>query len=234
MIAPIRAFLYQPSFPDFTIQVKGIGTRKPDFHFHPSQHPSWVDRALYIWMTDPDLLLTELYDPMAVLSMTAGSIWHEIIEHICLELGLVDAVEVRVSDPEHKTRGSMDGVRGDEVWEFKTAKDQMIAKIKTVDDYLRLYPTYHLQANEYMRMSGLFKERVLLMALTFPYDMREFVIEYDLALAHETVTKYERVLQAVDDGRIPMCSGCLGICPARAVCQAMPNDDQMIVMRNER
>lgn len=222
LIAPIRAYLYNPDFQAFTVEVKGIGNRAPDYHFHPSEHPSWNDRSLYIWMTEPDLLLKEPQEPTAVLAMTAGSIWHSIIGRVLVDLGLVDQLEVFVEDKVRRTRGSMDWVAGSEVGELKTMKDQILGRINSVEDYLQRYPGYHLQANEYMRMSGLRSERVLLMALTFPYEMREFVIPYDMALGFAQEQKYERVLQAVADGRMPMCNGCVGKdrakCPARGVC----------------
>jgi hypothetical protein len=222
LIAPLRAYLYNPDFRGFNIEVRGIGRRQPDFHFHPSSHPSWNDRSLYIWMTQPELLVEEMLEPTSVLSMTAGSLWHAIIQKILVDIGLLDAVEVPVEDALRKTRGNMDGVRGNEIFELKTMKDLRLMKIKSVADYLEMFPTYHLQANEYMRMSGIPKERVLLMALTFPYEMREFVIEYDPFLAYKQEQKYERVLQAVADGQMPMCSGCAKAaeCPARAVCAA--------------
>ena len=95
--------------------------------------------------------------------------------------------------------------------------------MENVDRYIELNPSYHLQANEYMRMSGIHRERVLVMSLTFPYEMKEFVIEYDHRLGQQTAEKYERVLQAVADGRMPRCDGCSvkqrKSCPARFVCE---------------
>lgn len=224
LIAPIKSYLYRPDFPEFTVQVGGLGGRAPDFFFHPSEHPGWNERSLYLWMRDPTLIAPEPMDPTAILSMTAGSIWHSIIGHIVMEIGLVTGVEVPVLDLARRTRGKMDGVMvgGDEIFELKTAKDSRLRMFTDADEYLRLNPSYHLQANEYMRMSGIHRERVLVMSLTFPYEMKEFVIEYDHRLGQQTAEKYERVLQAVADGRPPMCDGCgkKGSCPARFVCQA--------------
>lgn len=121
LIAPIKSYLYRPDFPEFEVKVGGLGTREPDFYFHPSEHPAWGERSLYLWMTNPGLLAPEPMDPTAVLSMTAGSIWHSIIGHIVTDLGLVSALEVPVLDEERRTRGKMDGVmtKGDEIFELK-------------------------------------------------------------------------------------------------------------------
>jgi hypothetical protein len=222
LIAPLRAYLMSPDFPSFTVKVEGLGNRVPDFHFHPSEHPAWNPRSLYLWMTQPELLTGEPDNPTAVLSMTAGSIWHSIIGFVLHDaLKIVDALEVPVSDPVRRTRGKMDGVIGDEVYELKSMKESRLRMITDVAEYIRLNPTYHLQANEYMRMSGMHTERVLLMSLTFPYEMREFVIDYDHVLGQQTVEKYEAVLQAVADGRMPMCEGCFkgNTCPSRGVCR---------------
>lgn len=121
MIAPIKSYLYDPNFPEFEVKVGGLGARTPDYHFHPSEHPGWNERSLYLWMTRPDLIAAEPMDPTGVLSMTAGSIWHSIIGHIVTELGLVTALEVPVEDPARRTRGKMDGVMvgGNEIFELK-------------------------------------------------------------------------------------------------------------------
>lgn len=121
MIAPIKSYLYDPNFPEFEVKVGGLGARTPDYHFHPSEHPGWNERSLYLWMTRPDLIAAEPMDPTGVLSMTAGSIWHSIIGHIVTELGLVTALEVPVEDPVRRTRGKMDGVMvgGNEIFELK-------------------------------------------------------------------------------------------------------------------
>lgn len=222
LIAPLRAYLYDPAFKGFDIAVRGIGKRAPDDWFHPSTHPGWSPRALYLYLTNPEVLVTEPMNPMAVLSMTAGSIWHSIIGRIlCDELGIVTELEVPVRCDTTRARGHMDGIVGEAIWEFKTAKDVAIAKIGSVEDYIARYPGYYLQAQEYMRMSGFRQERVLMMALTYPYDMREFVIDFDAAVSAQIRDKYLSVRQAAADQRMPPCDGCTpGVeCPARMVCE---------------
>jgi len=122
LITPIKAYLMNPAFPGFEVKVDQLGRREPDFWFHPSEHPGWSERALYLWMTQPDLLVAEPMEPTAVLSMTAGSIWHSIIGYILHdELGLVSQLEVPVENASLRTRGKMDGliVGGEEIYELK-------------------------------------------------------------------------------------------------------------------
>jgi len=219
LVPAIRAALADPRM-NFKLEISGMGSRAPDFWFHPSQHPNHNERSLYLWMTDPSLLDSEMRDPMSTLSLVAGTIWHTILQDIMMELKLIEDVEVAYEHPETRSRGKIDGLRGDEIIEIKTMKDIRIAAIKSAQDYIEMYPTYAAQAYEYMRLSGLRKERVLLMALTYPFVMKEFVIEFDQAASDKVQAKYESVLQAVADRRMPMCDGCRPntFCPSRSVC----------------
>lgn len=227
ILAPAaKAYLTDPNFKGFTIKVDGIERRPWDGLFHPSEHPLLPERVLYLYLVQPLLLIPEPVDPMSVLSMTAGSIWHSIMGHVLRdELKLVQQLEVKVSCDATGAVGSLDGVivapEGYyEIYELKTMKDLRLAKVNSVEDYIRMYPGYYLQAIEYMRMSGYRRERVLLMALTYPFEMREFVIEFDQAISNEVRDKYLRVRQAVADKKMPPCDGCKGNdCPARAVCK---------------
>lgn len=223
VLAPaIRAFVMNPKFGGLDIKVRGMGQRRHDGYFHPSTHPLWSERSLWLYLTDADRLDIQEFDAMSVFSMTAGTIWHEVIQHILHDqLGILDSKETPVHDAETMSRGHMDGVMGDEIFELKTMKDFSLSKIESVDDYIAKYPTYYAQAIEYMRLSGLRKERVLLLSPTYPFAMKEFVIEYDAQMAEEIRQKYLRVRQAFADGKIP--DSCCGqtSCPARSMCLAL-------------
>lgn len=229
ILAPaIRSYLMDPKFTGFDVSVRGLNTRKPDKFFHPSTHPSWSRRALYVYLSAPELIDSSPANPMSVFSMTAGTIWHEIIGKIlCDEVGLLSEVEVPVQCSETGSRGSMDGIVSgrEEIFELKTAKDLVVNRIKSSDDYIEKYPSYYLQAQEYMRMSGFRTERVLLMANTFPFEMREFVLDYDEEVAQSIRTKYLDVRSAVDRGDMPECGGCdetpFGGCPLASVCPTL-------------
>ncbi len=223
LVPPLRAYLSNPDFKGMTLVVPPIKKRIPDRWFHPSTHPQWADRALWLNLVVPEMLLEEPRDHGDMLALTVGSIWHTILEDALEELGLLDGgKEIAFEDPPSMSRGKVDGVHGGEIIEIKTMKAERMRKLTSADDYLAANPTYHLQALEYMRISGLRRERVLLMSLTYPYEMREFVVEYDLGLAQQTADRFRRVVQDAADGRVPMCSGCKGFCPAKGICSS-PN-----------
>lgn len=228
IIPPLRSYLSNPEFQGFDIKIRGIGGRSPDYWFHPSTHPSWEVRSLWLWMVAPSLLDSEPLDPSAILAMTAGSIWHAIISRAMLDLDLLLASEVKYQDLILKSRGSADGLlkSGDELFEYKTMKDQRLRKIEDVEHFIDMYPVYYLQAQEYMRLSGIMKMRFLLMALTFPFEMREFVVPYDHITADSTAAKYREVNLLIANGDVPMCSACpkKSFCPARPVCQSASTD----------
>lgn len=234
IIPPLRAYLANPEFRGFKIEVHGIGSRPYDGKFHPSEHPGWPVRALWLYLTAPSLLIKEPIDPSGILAMTAGSIWHAIVERSLLDLGLLVTNELKFEDPSTLSIGRADGLvaprRGEEhpteIFELKTMKDVKLRKMTSVEEFIRLNYGYFLQCQEYMRMSGYRKMRFLLMALTFPFEMREFVVEYDMEVATRTADKYRQAIQAAADGDVPMCDGCKTSegCPARGVCQAASND----------
>lgn len=227
LVPPLRAYLSNPDFKGFTIVVPPFEKRAPDGWFHPSTHPLWPERALWLYLVVPEMLTEEPMEHSNVLALTAGTIWHSIIEHAMMKLKLVDAVEVRFEDAGSLSKGSADGVRQEELIEIKTMKLELMRKINSPQDYIDAHPTYYAQALEYMRMSGYRSERVLLMSLTFPYEMREFVIDFNLADSQAIANKYRGVIQDAADGRVPMCDGCQGFCPAKALCKS-PNAQQIL------
>jgi len=223
LVPPLMAYLRAPDFPDFDVKVRNLGNRAPDGYFHPSEHPGYPARVLYLYLTAPEYLHYEPWDPMVNISATAGSIWHAIIQHILFtELKLIKGVEQRLVDEECGARGSMDGFLDDEAFEFKTMSPRMMGKIKTAEDFIARYPKYYLQAQEYMRMSGYQRIRVLCMVVSFPFEMIEFTIDYDPVAAMGTKTKYLQVRQAVADQRMPECGGssCSKDCPAKIFCSS--------------
>lgn len=224
LVPPIRAYMASPDFRGFDLKIRGLGSLAPDGKFHPSSHPLAPEMVLYLWVVAPDLLLREPLDPSALLSMTVGSIWHGIMARILTDLGLLVQDEVRLTDPEANTDGKTDGLlHTGELYELKTMSERVIRYIKTPDDFIDRYPGYMAQAQEYLRMADREAMRVLIMSLTFPYEMREFVIHRDRNIGNATRAKYLRVLQAVADQRPPMCDGCWtkkgSDCPARSYCE---------------
>lgn len=141
--------------------------------------------------------------------------------------------EPGVQDVEAGERGHMDGLLdlsrlplpGPEyespVFEFKTTNSAKLRKLADLDldGFRATWPEYHAQQMPYQRMSWRRMTVVLVMALGYPWDMREFHVPYDRGLAVGVRDKYLRVRQAVADQRPPRdCCGSPRSCPAGLVC----------------
>lgn len=237
VIPILRAYLWNPEFKSFDVKVQGFSRRPPDGWFHPSVHPSWPERMLYYYLTEPEKLIEEPLDPASVMAITQGNFWHEVIE-LCLEdAGYLSAREVYVEDQHTGSRGKYDGlgvIEGidEEVFEFKTMMTAKIAKIErgapddpaVIESFRKLQPDYYLQAQDYMRLSGYRQWRGLILGLEYPFGMREIAFGFDAPVAYAIRDKYLRVRQAVADQRPPMpcCSPKSALaksCPARGVCE---------------
>ena len=100
LVPPLRAYLCNPNFGGMTITVPSIGSRPYDGRFHPSEHPLWAPRALMLYLVAPELLTPRMFQASDILAMTAGSVWHAIIEHCFMELSSGHACEVHWEHPE--------------------------------------------------------------------------------------------------------------------------------------
>lgn len=234
LIPPLRAYLSDPEFRGFDVKVRGIGGRPYDGRFHPSEHPSWSVKALWLYLVAPSLLIREPLNPSAVLAMTAGSVWHGVIERSLLDIGLLVTNEVAFHDDETLGIGKADGLvkahsgqtDPEELFEFKTMRDMILRKMNSVADFIDGHYGYYLQAHEYMRMSGYRKMRFLIMAPTMPFEMKEFVIQYDVGVAEHTAGKYRAAIQMAADKTVPICDGCKKgtFCPSRGVCESATSE----------
>lgn len=246
LVVPLlRTALYDPSFKSFTIKVEGFEARPPNGWFWPSTHPLWPERLLYEYVTAPERLVLEPMDPTGTLAVTAGSFFHTFVQTVLVREGTLEKMpevcgcgmkhperaEVFLVDEEAGTRGHSDGVvhTGDG-FEFKTmnpSKMYGIPKGPPMDPEVLTWfrekcPDYYAQAQEYLRMSGRRRMVVVILALVYPFEMREIHVAYDPAYATATREKYLRVRQAVADQRPPRC-GCdmrTKDCPSRLVCWA--------------
>lgn len=236
----LHNYLHDANFPDFSVHFeKGDGRRSPDGWFHPSKHPLLPERWLYYYLTQPDLLIAEPMPYMNTLSVTMGKALHGFFE-MCLkdakyllprepgdcDCGDPQCTEWGFVDEEVGERGHTDGMSTDgEIFEFKTITE-MARKIKALEDldevgFKATWPDYWAQQQSYQRMSGRRTTRVLFFTLGFPWEMREFVINFDPSFSHQVATKYLKVRQAVADGRPPSpCCGGLKTCATRRLCIA--------------
>jgi hypothetical protein len=246
LVPIIQAFLWNPRFPSFNIEIPEFTPRPPDGWFHPSTHPLLGERQLYYYLTEPNRLLNEVFDPSSTMAVTQGHFWHEVIQMVGTETGFlktnpkpipgINPAEWFWSDEDTRSRGRCDGLTNEEItgeeeiFEFKTMMGARARKIpagrpddKEVQAAFRvLDPGYYAQAQEYMRMSGRRRWRAIILSLEYPFPMREIVLDYDPLLAREIQVKYRNVLQAAADQRppTPCCGGgkVANACFARSVC----------------
>lgn len=239
LVPVLHSLLYSPKFPKFSVKAHPPEQRAPDGWFHPSTHPLLPARQLYYYLTEPERLMVEPLDPIGTIAIVQGNFWHRFVEICLTKLKVVHGVEVPVQDDELGTRGHMDGVLdssklaidADEVFEFKTMNDFRLGGMPegtptdpAVLEWLKnLYPHYWAQANEYMRMSGLKRTRMLFWSLSYPFPCRELVVPYDEFFAFEIAKKYAEVRKAVINGGLPLQCCNVGSkeaksCFARAVC----------------
>lgn len=230
LIPVIRSLLYAPDFNSFEVPVAGFEDRPFDAWFHPSTHPLWTENMLYLYLTDHEILQKEPFDPLGTMAVTQGNFWHSFFQNLLFHHGFVrnstpegksihDKVELYVEDRETNTRGSMDGVLNsdnlpidfDEGLELKTMVSSKLSKCPrtSASDPLLLAwfrekcSVYYAQAQEYLRMSGLSVQRVIIITLEYPFEMVEIAVPFDRGYSQSIVEKYRRVIQAVADGVMP-------------------------------
>lgn len=241
MVPIIRSALYDPNFRAFDVHIEGFSPRPPDGWFHPSTHPMVHERQLFYYLAEPDKQIPEVFDPNSTMAVTQGHFWHEFIQHVLLGVGALqrnpnpspgrNAAEWFWKHERTRSRGHSDGLtQEEEIFEWKTMNSSRLRRIvegppdslAVLDSFRKIAPEYFAQGQEYMRISGRRRWRAVLMAIEYPFPMREIVMDYDPLFAGSIGLKYERVLQAVEDGRepLPCCSGgaAAKVCPARAVC----------------
>jgi hypothetical protein len=112
ILPALRAYMFDPKFPSFEVQMAGSTQRKPDGWFHPSTHPLWTERQLYFYMAHPDELVNEPLDPLGTMATTAGNFWHKFLTVCGTEAGIFLDHDIPVSDPETRSRGEMDCSKG--------------------------------------------------------------------------------------------------------------------------
>lgn len=238
----LRTALWDPNFKSFTIKVDGFSKRKPDGWFHPSTHPLWTEPMLYLYMSNPESLIREPFDPASTMAVTAGSFFHDFVQTVLLQEKVLERhpncpcglrkhsdAEVLLVDEEVRSRGHSDGVTFDgDGFEFKTMNTMKMGRIPKgrPDDpevlawFVDRCPDYYAQAQEYLRMSKRLRMVVVILSLTYPFEMREIHVPFDPGFAFAVRDKFARVIQAVADQRRPRCECGLRntTCPARGVC----------------
>lgn len=241
----LRNALWSPDFKSFNIKVEGFEERPPDGWFHPSTHPLWTEPMLYHYMVNYDRLAREPFDPQSTIAVTVGSFMHTFVQTVLVEAGVLqqqpevcgcghkhpERAEVYLVDEVVRSRGHSDGVVASDSsgFEFKSMNPSKMGRIprgaapgskEILEWFKKSCAPYYAQAQEYLRMSGRERMVVVIMALTYPFEMREIHVKYNPADALAVRDKFLRVLQAVADQQPPHCE-CgpqKTTCPAWSLC----------------
>lgn len=225
VIVPIiRAALSNPTFTGFEVPVEGWIPRPYDGWFHPSTHATWTDRQLTYYLTHGAKVPAEQPDLLFVLSVTQGKFWHEFIQRILLQKGIMVRKEVPLRDEIHNRTGHTDGeLESGRLFEFKTASERVIRKMTSVEDLKEYKPGYYAQTQDYLDMAGAEEMHYFIMQLSAPFAMEEFIVPADPEFQAAQRAKYRRAIEAAQSGTLPNACCAIGSaeskgCPVRNFC----------------
>ncbi len=232
VLSPIlNNYLHMGKYPhEFSVTFRNHSKqRRPDGYFHPSTHPQWSERQLFLYLTQPDKTLPKPLEYAGALSVTMGTAVHDFIEMCLLDAGVLmepkgtcvccgrehgkkkgQCAEWGAMDEATKTRGHMDGLLDVKGWgnggfEFKTSNMMKLSNIEDndVERFKEKWPDYWFQVQDYMRITGLTRFVVLFLGMGYPWTTKEFVIERDEVYCFEQGQKYRRVLAHAEQGVMP-------------------------------
>jgi hypothetical protein len=240
MVIPVlRAALSNPRFKGFDVRVRGWEPRPFDGWFHPSTHSNWTARQLTLYLRHGAVMELERPSLLFVAAVTQGSFWHNFNQRVLLQEGVLrrnpgttmkDSIEkqceIPLLDPEHNRRGHADGsmfADEDELFEFKTMTDRIIAQFTDENVLREKKPEYYSQTQDYLDISGKSKMRYFIMSLASPFPMQEFIVHADQDYQAAQRAKYREAIAAAQEDRLP--EACCAIrsakaksCPLRDFC----------------
>lgn len=195
--------------------------RRPDGFFHPSSAPVMGERLLYLFLTDPDAWEREPIDYVSRVSMFMGTALGDFLrmaledmkitippKGTCVACGLRQPSQCRehgVIDTDLGSRGHVDGLMPDEVFELKSTASLNLSNAPDMDEiyFMDTWPKYWRQVMEYLRMTRYRRARVLFYGIGNPWLLREYVVHARDDVMRETEEKYRRVRLAVERREMP-------------------------------
>jgi len=190
-------FMAGDGLPDqFSVHFRNEGQRKPDGWFHPSEHPSWGARKLWLYRRYYEQMVARTFDMQGQMNVTVGNAIHGLLQSILDDMGILVGEEVALSDEDTHARGSADGILDIDnfryLLEIKTSSKNNLWSCVDLDiAYFRdTWPGYYLQVQEYLRLSGLRKAIVLFFGLGHPWPMVEYHVEANDALHRDLREKF--------------------------------------------
>lgn len=231
LVPLIRAALLDPKFKGFNVLAEEWRPRPYDGRFHPSSHATWTERMLALYLMNPDAVdVEEKPSLIFVLAVTQGKFWHEFYQRLLKNLGVLEAKEVPIDNPETNVLGHADGRLGGkdsrlkgELLELKTMNDWKHGKITNEDELRELEPGYYGQSQDYLRETGCDRMRYLIISNSSPYDMTEFVVHANPAYQEAQRRRYTNAMAMAEAGDIGDACCALGskqakTCPVRSAC----------------
>lgn len=204
LVPYVTAALTSPDFEGFHLDVEGWVPRGYDGYFHPSTHATWTARQLSYYLTHPDDLIAETPTLLFVLSVTQGKFWHLFIQYLLLRGGLLVQDEVPIKDLDLNRKGHADGMLfNGEGFEFKTMTERLIKKVTNVEELKEHHFTYYAQTQDYLDVLGIPAMRYLIMSLSSPFFMQEFLVPADPEFQHAQREKYREALTLTEMGERP-------------------------------
>jgi hypothetical protein len=196
----IRSTLHSPSFTGFTLEVEGWTPRAYDGWIHPSTHTTWSVEQLVEYLTHPEALAEEEPELSFVLSVTQGKFWHQFVQHLLLDNGILVQDEVPLCDPVHRRRGHTDGqLANGELFEFKTANSRSFRKLTNLEALRECtsgyIAGYYGQTQDYLDMAEVEHMRYLVMCMEPPYEFAEFVVPADPMFQAKQRMKYREAIE---------------------------------------
>jgi len=227
LIPAINTALFDPDFKAFDIHIEGFAARPFDGYFHPSTHSTWNVRQLALYLMKPEMTEQERMEPTSIFAITQGHFWHIFLQQVLKEVGFLIKDEVGFKDEEHRRTGHMDGLlrisRREEGLEIKTINAFKLPKLKSAQDLIVQKPEYYAQAQEYLDVFSLSRMRFLFISPTYPFAMKEFVVEANLDHQLRRREIYKGAIQIAESGQFPLpAGGCCNqkdTCPVRYACR---------------
>ena len=188
--------------------VDGVGGKggSGDGYFHPSTHPFWGERRLFLSF-HPDYQEEKVPEKRTLtgeLTLSMGSALHGIVQAQFEMAGVLrpENIEYEYINEEHHCRGRIDFILD------LPGGGEMVTELKTMNSYSfrnleEIKPSWDAQLSMALDNSGHDSGILLVMEAGWPYTMREFKVPRNDELLSRTYEKFDRVRDALEDDVLP-------------------------------
>jgi hypothetical protein len=227
LVKPILLDFFQRDLDiEITLRITRVMDRPYDGWFHSSVHPTQDDRSLWTYLAMPEKVRREQLGYIGAMSTMFGTVTGEVLKEAlrqagvsvkvprgtCPACGLPQPSQCRehgARDERTRSRGHLDDIAdfgnlGTWGIDWKTIRPYGLKDAPDMDEdfFRQRWPRYFGQAQDYMRMTGLRKFIVMFLGLGNPWELREYQFSFDPVYSFGIESKYLRVLQAYEEGRV--------------------------------